>query len=250
MRKNIKNVLLILVLLALSVSTAVLMYLYFFAPGGRGLSKDKELSGEWTADLDMTEQAAAISFGWLQEIEAVSVSLEDMESYMQGLTIQVNLTLEQTARSEGTFRCNVLPESYDACRQAAYERFAAAFKELLVERLRLAGYMGGTDGEAVEVLVNETFGMSTVSYLMSCGPALLPSLEELQIQYDGSGTYEVSEGVLTRQFDAGLPVAEKVECYIRRDNNLILYEENGSVSNGFFSDRYPVLYTLKQPTDQ
>lgn len=244
MRKAIKNTILILLFLILSVSTAFLTYLHFFASG------DKDLSGEWTAKLDLTEQAAVTALGWLRDIEAVSVSMEDMETHMQELTIQVNLVLEQTDRSVGTFRCNVLPESYDACRQAAYEAFAATFRELLAERLRMAGYTGVTDEEAVEALVTETFGMSTVDYLMTCGPALLPSLEELQEQYDGSGTYEAAEGILTRQYDAGLPVATRTECYIREDANLILFEEDGSGPQGLLSDYYPIIYTLRQTQTQ
>lgn len=239
MRKTVKNTVFILLLLTLSVSTALLAYLYFFTSGGGGLSGDKNLSGEWTAELNMTDQAAVTAFSWLQDIEAVSVSLEDMESYMQDLTIQVNLTLEQTGRSEGTFHCNILPESYDACNQAAYEAFAMAFRELLTERLHMAGYTGDTDKEAVEALATETFGMSTMSYLMSCGPALLPSLEELQAQYDGSGTYEAAEGILTRQFEAGETVDTRAERYIRKDSTLILYQETGSGANG-------LIYILKQ----
>ncbi|MBD5469049.1 MAG: hypothetical protein HDR21_12970 [Lachnospiraceae bacterium] len=244
MKKIIKNVVVVLLILTLSASTAFLAYLHFFA------SEDEELSGEWIAELDMTEQAAVTALSWLQDIEAVSISLEDMEAYMQDLTIQMNLTLEQTAPSEGTFRCYVLPESYDACKQAAYEAFAEAFRALLTERLLMAGYTGSTDQETIEALVTETFGMSTVSYLMSCGPALLPSLEELQAQYDGSGVYEFAEGVLTRQFDGGGPAAIKVESYIRNDVSLILSEEDGSVSDGFFSDHSPVVYMLKQPQEQ
>lgn len=243
MRKNMKNVVFILLLLTLSISTALLTYVHFFASG------DKGLSGEWTADLDMTDQAAVAALGWLQDIEAVSVSLEDMESRMQDLTVRVELTLEQTARSEGSFRCNVLPESYDACNRAAYEAFAMAFRELLAERLRMAGYERYADGEAVEALVTETFGMSTVSYLMSCGPALLPALEDLQAEYDGSGAYEAAEGILIRQFDDGRPVATRVERYIREGSNLILFEETGSVSSGFSLERSPVIYTLKQAPD-
>lgn len=216
MRRTVKNTIYTLLLLTLSVSTAFLIYLRFLE------SKDKDLSGEWTADLNMTEQAAAKAFSWLQDIEGVSVTLEELGGYMQDLTVQVNLTFEQTARSEGTFRCNVLPESYDACNQAAYEAFAAAFRRLTAERLRMAGYGGDTDEEAVEALVLETFGMSTVSYLMSCGPALLPSLEELQSQYDGNGTYKAAEGILTRQFDADGSDAAKTECYIRKGSSLIL----------------------------
>ncbi|MDE5819178.1 MAG: hypothetical protein K2I07_07650 [Lachnospiraceae bacterium] len=244
MKKIIKNAVVVLLILTLSASTAFLTYLHFFA------SEDEELSGEWIAELDMTDRAAVTAINWLQDIEAVSISLEDMESYMQDLTIRINLTLEQTAPSEGTFRCYVLPESYDDCNQAAYEAFAMAFQALLTERLLMAGYTGSTDHETLEALVTETFGMSTVSYLMSCGPALLPSLEELQAQYDGSGIYEFAEGVLTRQFDVGGPVSTKVEYYIRNDLNLILSEENGSVLDGFFSDHSPMVYTLKQPQEQ
>ena len=250
MKKIIKNTIIALLLLALSVSTALLAYLHFFASDAREFSGDKDLSGEWTANLDMTGQAAVTALFWLQDIEAVSISLEDMESYMQDLTIQVNLTLEQTAPSEGTFQCYVLPESYDACNQAAYEAFAMAFQELLAERLRMADYTGSTDREALEALVTETFGMSTVSYLMSNGPALLPALEDLQAQYDGRGTYETADGTLTRQFDAGRPVATRTECYLREDPSLILYEEDGSASPGLFSDYYPMIYTLEQTSNQ
>lgn len=229
--KIIKNTIFILLFLILSISTALLIYLHFFA------ANDNDLSGEWTAELDMTEQAAVTALSWLQDIEAVSISLEDMEAYMQDLTIQVNLTLEQTDRSEGAFHCNILPESYGTCNQAAYEAFAVAFRELAAERLRMAGYTEGTDEESVEALVTETFGMSTVAYLMTCGPALLPSMEELQAQYDGSGTYKAEEDILTRQFDSGASVTTRTEGYIRKDSILIL------------SDHYPMIYTLEQTQD-
>ncbi|MBD5469780.1 MAG: hypothetical protein HDR19_01310 [Lachnospiraceae bacterium] len=233
MRKILKNSILIGLFLFLITFTALLSYLHFFA------SDDKDLSGNWTAKLDMTKQSAVTALSWLQDIDAVSISLEDMEGYMQGLTIEVNLTLEQTGNSEGTFHSNILPESYDACNQAAYEAFAAAFEELLTERLLMAGYTGNTDKETIEALVTETFGMSTVSYLKSCGPNLLPPLEDLQAQYDGSGAYKTAEGILTRQFDDGQTVTAKTEYYIRKDSNLILYEESDSGHS-------PVIYTLQQ----
>lgn len=244
MKKVIKTVVFTLLFLTLSVSTAYLAYLQFF------VSEQEGLSGEWTANLDMTEQAAVTALIWLQDIEAVSISPEDMESYMQDLTIQINLTLEQTDHGEGTFHSSVLPESYDSCNQAAYEAFSMAFQDLLAQRLRMAGYTDSTDREAIEALVEETFGMSTVSYLMSCGPELLPPLEDLQIQYDGRGTYETMDGILTRQFDASWPVATRAERYIREDSSLILSEENGSAEPGLFLDYYPMLYTLKQPSNQ
>ena len=233
MGKILKNIILTILFLFLITSTALLTYLHFFA------SDDKDVSGTWTAKLDKTNQAAVTALGWLQDIEAVTISLEDMETYMQDLTIEVHLTLEQTAHSEGTFYCNVLPESYEACNQAAYEAFAVAFEELLIERLCMAGYTGGTDKETMEALVTETFGMSTVPYLMTCGPNLLPSLEELQAQYDGSGTYQAAQGILTRQFDDGEMVPAKMEFYIRKGSSLILSEENDFTHSA-------VIYTLQQ----
>lgn len=240
MRKIIKNVILILLFLTLSVSTAYLAYLQFFSSAG------EELSGEWTAELDMTKQAAATAALWLRDIEAVSVSLEDMENYMQDLTVQVNLILEPTAEKEGAFYCHVQPESYDACRQTAYEAFAAAFRDLLTQRLRMAGYTGSTEKEAVESLVTETFGMSTTSYLMSYGPELLPALEDLQIQYDGRGSYTAADGILTRWFDGGRPVATSVEHYIREESCLILSEDADTASPGSSLDWYPMIYILRQ----
>ena len=240
MKKIIKNTVFIILFSILILSTALFGYLYFYA------SNDRNLSGEWTADLDMAQHATATALVWLQDIEAVSVSMQDMESHMQGLTIELHLTLKQTARAKGTFDCSVLPESYTACSQAAYEAFAALFRELLAERLRMAGYAGDMSEEAVEALVVETFGMSTISYLMSCVPDLLPPLENLQAQYDGSGTYEASEGVLTRQFDSGQLVRTKTEHYVRKDSTLILTAETDSATIRNFADHYPIVYTLQQ----
>lgn len=231
MRRKWRNIVSTIVFLFLITSTALLAYLYFFEPG------DKDLTGEWTAKLDMTDQSAVTALGWLQNIEAVSITLEDMEQYMQGLTIEVNLTLEQTAHEQGTFSCNIQPESYDACNQAAYEAFAAAFEDLLIERLHKAGYTGGTDKESIETLVTETFGMPTVSYLMACGPELLPPLEDLQDQYDGSGTYTTEKGILMRQFDDGWQVTTKTENYLRKDTILLLSEET--------EYECPLIYTLQ-----
>lgn len=244
MKKTLTTVILTLLILTLAFSTALLTYLHFFA------SDDRGLSGEWTADLDMTKQAAVTAFSWLQDIEGVAVSPEDMEERMRVLTVRVNLTFEPSAHSEGVFHCDIDPESYEACRQTACEAFATAFRELLAERLLMAGYTGSMDEDAIEALVTETFGMSTEDYLAVCGPELLPPLEDLQARYDGSGTYETTEDVLTRRFDDGGAVETKTETYLRQDVRLILLEETDAGSPAFSSDEYPMIYTLKQSQEQ
>lgn len=114
----------------------------------------------------------------------------------------------------------------------------------------MAGYTGSTDAEAIEALVVETFGMSTVDYLMSYAPELLPSLEELQAQYGGSGAYETAEGILTRRFDTGGSAYARTERYIRKESSLVLSEESDSGVSGSSPAVYPVIYTLQQTADQ
>ncbi|MCM1325903.1 MAG: hypothetical protein NC094_06270 [Bacteroidales bacterium] len=238
--KIIRNATVTSVFLISGFLIILLAYSHFFIAGGRNFS------GEWTANLDMTQQAAVNAIDWLQDIEGVSVSLEDLALSTQELTIQVELDMEQTARFKGTFHCHILPESYEACNQAAYEALAMSFRELLGERLRMSGYEGDIGQEAVEALVEETFGMSTVSYLMAYGPALLPSLEELQDRYDGSGTYEVTEDVFIRQFDADEETVSREEAYLRKDGNLVLTKKADSAASGSFFAQYPVIYTLNR----
>lgn len=240
MGRIIKNAVLTVIILTLGICTALLVYLHFFVSG------DSDFTGEWVANPDVSQQAAVTALDWLKDIEAVSVSLEDMEIYMQNLTIQISLTMEQSGGLKGTFRCDILPEDYDALRQTAYEGFAAGFRELLGERLRMAGYTGDISQEGVEALVAESFGMPTVSYLMSYGPALIPSIEELQAQYAGSGTYEVREDILVRQFEAGGASVIKEEYYIRKGESLILLKEAGTGSYDSFFGQYPIVYTLKK----
>jgi hypothetical protein len=117
MKKIMKNAIFTILFSVLIILALFLAYLFLYA------SNDRNLSGKWTADLDMTGQAAVTALGWLQDMEAVSVSLQDMEARMQGLTVKLDLTLEQTARSGGTFVSTVQQESYAACSQAHAARF-------------------------------------------------------------------------------------------------------------------------------
>ncbi len=235
MGRTVRGTLRCLLLLTVGAVCAFWAYVRFFAEGG--------MAGEWTASLDMREQAAASAFCWLQDIEQASVSLEEVGASMPDLTIQVNLTLRKTSRLGGNFQCNISPESYEACRQAAYEAFAGIFREIVAKRLHMAGYVEGVDVQSVEALAAEAFGMPTVSYLMEKGPALLPALEEMQARYGGSGVYEAKDGILTRHFTEGQPDTVRTESYIRQGSSLVLSKGAGSdVREGLFG-QHPVFYT-------
>lgn len=235
MGRTVRGTLRCLLLLTVGAVCAFWAYVRFFAEGG--------MAGEWTASLDMREQAAASAFFWLQDIEQASVSLEEVGASMPELTIQVNLTLRKTSRFGGNFQCDISPESYEACRQAAYEAFAGIFREIVAKRLNMAGYGEGVDAQSVEALAAEAFGMPTASYLMEKGPALLPALEEMQARYGGSGVYEAKDGILTRHFTEGQPDTVRTESYIRQGSSLVLSKAAGSdVREGLFG-QHPVFYT-------
>lgn len=176
-RRHIKNTLLVILFLTLLTVNVFLVYLHFFASEGGNRSREQSM------ELNMSDRACSAAYDWLQDIEGVPVSLEDLESRMQGLTVRIVLTPDRDPGSEGSMRCSVVQDSYESCEQAAYEALAGAFRELLAERLLMAGYPGSVDDEALEALAEEAFGMSTVSYLKSCGPSLLPSPEELQLMF-------------------------------------------------------------------
>ena len=65
MKKVIKYTVIILLLLSLSASTAYLAYLHYFAP------HYDNLSGQWTARVDMSGHATSAALAWLQDIEAL-----------------------------------------------------------------------------------------------------------------------------------------------------------------------------------
>ena len=51
----------------------------------------------------------------------------------------------------------MIPESYEACKQAAYEAFAAMFREAVSKRLHMAGYDGSGTYQAAEGILIRQF---------------------------------------------------------------------------------------------
>jgi len=62
MKKIMKNAIFTILFSVLIILALFLAYLFLYA------SNDRNLSGKWTADLDMTGQAAVTSLGWLQDM--------------------------------------------------------------------------------------------------------------------------------------------------------------------------------------
>ena len=88
-------------------------------------------------------------------------------------------------------------ESYNAAKQQAYTALENAFEDLLLIRAQTAGKDMATREEAAQS-IEDTIGMTCLEYLANYGPELLPPLEEIQGQYNGSGSWKAENGVLLR----------------------------------------------------
>lgn len=140
--------------------------------------------GRWRMYVDLTETARARANGWLQRAELG----ERVDASDALPPIRVGVLLELTP--DGGWRREVEENSLEAAEKEAENALAAALRELLLLRIADAGRAAGTPEDA-ETRFQKAIGMSSVQYLESYGPRLLPTPDELRESYEGSGSYEI-----------------------------------------------------------
>ena len=171
--------LLAIILLLAAISCALSLRLY--------KRSDPNLSGRWQMELDVTDQACMRANAWLHE--AGHGSEVDVGNYMPELHILVELAL----REDGSWSRQLDEASLSAARQKAEAALHDALRELVRLRIADAGRPLETD-TALDARLADAAGMPVERYLSEYGPALLPSAEELQARYNGSGGFQI-EGV-------------------------------------------------------
>lgn len=141
-------------------------------------------AGRWRLYVDLTETARARANGWLQRAELG----ERVDTADRLPPIRVGVLLELTP--DGGWRREVEESSLEAAEKEAENALAAALRELLLLRFADAGRAAGTPEDA-ETRFQKAIGMSSLQYLESYGPRLLPTLDQLRESYEGSGSYEI-----------------------------------------------------------
>lgn len=141
-------------------------------------------AGRWRLYVDLTETARARANGWLQRAELG----ERVDAADRLPPIRVGVLLELTP--DGGWRREVEESSLEAAEKEAENALAAALRELLLLRFADAGRAAGTPEDA-EMRFQKAIGMSSLQYLESYGPRLLPTLDQLRESYEGSGSYEI-----------------------------------------------------------
>lgn len=153
----------------------------------------EHLSGEWTRSVDVSDRIVANAENWLEDVEGVTVTVEDLKETFGSLTIEV--VERYVSDDAGYMVCQreVSKESYDACSLKAYEGMKKAFEGIIYTRLLAAGISTDEIEMDIQELYEEVIGMSMEEYLYQYGPVLVPSYEELSKEFTGAERKQVEE---------------------------------------------------------
>lgn len=152
---------------------------------------ERKLPGHWQRNVDFTASGRMYAREWLMAAEGGADY--DPAAYIPELSVTVELVLGE----DGTWSGRVDEDSYNEAVQKAYRGLEDSFEDLLITRVQASGREMESREEAAQSIA-ETIGMSCAEYLRTYGPKLLPDLEELQAQYNGSGSWSAEKGVLLR----------------------------------------------------
>ncbi len=182
MKKFILYFCLFLILLSLFAAGALVFVHHATDPSRR-------LPGNYQAQIDYTRNIVDKGNQYLQDaFLGDQVSVED---YLDPICIDLHLTFSK----EGTYLLEVDASSYARAEETAYAALKQALYELIRLRQEAAGKSARSD-EEIQSVLEELLGMPADEYLQTYGPSLLPSYEELEAAYAGSGTYEATRDLL------------------------------------------------------
>ena len=174
--KVIVILLLLVILLLAAISCGLALRLY--------RRSDPLLVGNWRMQADYTDLARERANAWLREARLGEQT--DTGAYLKPVKLPVELHL----REDGTWSRTFDPDKRAEAEKAAREALETALTELVRLRIQDAGRPEVTEQEA-EDRIAEAIGMSAGDYLELYGPALLPTAEELEAAYTGSGVYQI-----------------------------------------------------------
>lgn len=135
------------------------------------------VAGEHTETIDISEDVASNAEGWLEDIEGVTVTTRDISECIGELEITIVTKCELDLYDNLTVTRELDRDSYDYCRQKAYDGVSLCFKKVIMERLYAAGI--DTEGIDIEAVVRENFGLSVNDYIERSLPDFFPTYEEL-----------------------------------------------------------------------
>lgn len=135
----------------------------------------------------MSEEAAARAYIWLNQMEDMALSYEEIKERMGEISLKIVLT---PGEEKNTYVQSLDGDTYTECMKQAQNGLAASFRDAVRQRFSDAGYEGEISDEMLDEMMQEEYGVSVSEYLALCEVQLLPDLEELTETYSGEVTYE------------------------------------------------------------
>jgi len=139
-------------------------------------------------EISLSEEVSAKAYVWLNQIDDMNISYEDLRQAIG----DINLTVELTpSGKKGIKNQQIVDGAYEQCLEKAYSGLANAYWQVVASRLTESGYDKPINQNTVEKLMKDTYGLSIVDYLKACEDlSLLPSKEDAMTKYNQEVTDE------------------------------------------------------------
>ena len=223
-KKNSGSILLLTALFSVAAILGVLLLFFFLARFEGAEPPQDPLLGTRKRSIDFTEDFRQAARAYLSEARLGNTL--DPSDYITEL--QVTLLLE--FRKDGTYSLTVDKGSYLTAKKNAEDALEDAFTDLLSMRGKEMGKSSVSKKET-EALFSWLTGKSFSEYLQENEIALIPTLDELEAQYNASGAFRKTGALLERE---GLSPA----VFLCDEETLVLRPETGAEG-----DSEPEVYT-------
>jgi len=207
--KLIVLLLLLVILLLAAISCGLALRLW--------RRSDPVVVGNWRMQLDLTDLARERANAWLRA--AALGDQTDAGAYLAAIHVPVELKLTE----DGRWSRSLDAAGLRAAEREAQKALAEALRALVCLRIRDAGRPEESAAGA-EARIESAIGMSAEDYLAAHGPALLPTAEELEAEYGGSGGFTIEgpylqlEGLGSRRY-----LADEVLLALEGDDGTEVY---------------------------
>lgn len=139
-------------------------------------------------EISITEEVTAKAYVWLNQIEDIDISYEEVRGIMGDISITVEL---KPSENKGMKLQEITDGSYQKCYDAAYNGMAEAYNRVVSKRLLDSGYEGELSANIVDSLMKEAYGLSVMDYLKQCEDlTIIPSEDELKQRFNVEVEYE------------------------------------------------------------
>lgn len=176
---NIIPVIILLVLFLLSASGLLIYYFMYASPMAK-------VKGIWNTEVSYDMEIEDNISGYLKE--AVLGDEIDVSQYISASDIDIVLSLD----SNGSYTKRVSEDSVNDVMNSAFDALMKCVSELILARIKSTD-PSFSEEALTDTLIKDSIGMDLSDYLLTYGPVLMPSLEDLMDTYDDYGTFTIDK---------------------------------------------------------